>query len=368
MEFRMRAVLSTFFVSLICACGSGSGGPGEGMEMPITVRVDTLESATLTVWAESFARVEAERQALVYGTGGSTVEALLVEQGDTVSNGQLLAILDTDAVAEAGTSQAYASMSSARASYDTAKDYFERINLLYEAGARSQQELISAENALRSAESSLRYAQASLQAEAGRTGNSMVTAPFDGIVGRIWAREGNTIDGNPVLSLTSGSPIVWIMLPETDAGRIEEGREALITVSGRDSSLSGTVSSVSPTIDPTTGLVSVKIEIDDPEHDLIPGMAVRVRVCTEVMDNILAVPSTALIPTSTGYSVALVEEGTASVAPVETGSWNGTMVQVTSGLSAGDHVIVQGGYMVVDGSPIVIEGQELPAGMPEGMR
>jgi RND family efflux transporter MFP subunit len=345
-------------VAILSSCGKG-GLPAT--DMPTTVRIETLEPTTLFSWAEGFTRIESDEQALIYGSAGATVEAVLVSQGDSVENGVLLAVLDTDVQADARTSQASANLSAARAAYNSALDSYQRTKILFEAGARSRQEMTAAENSAKSAEAALTAAGAALSTAASQADNSLVTAPFDGVVGRIWAREGNTVGGEPLFSLTGGSVLAaWICLPEDEVGRLERGDRAEIHVSSSEESFPGSVSSVSPTIDPVTGLVSVEIIINDPDHLLIPGMTARVRVCTETLDQILAVPSTALVPTSVGFSVAVAQGTRASLVPVEIGMTEGSMVRVTTGLAPGDQVIVQGGQMVADGGTIIIEGQAPP--------
>lgn len=364
----MKIVITALCLLLILLLSCGMSG-GRRENQMTTVRVEALETGNISNWASGFTQIESEAQILLYGNSSSTVETILVSQGDSVHKGDLLAVLSTDTLARAGTAQASANLSAARASYDSALDNFERVEALYKAGARSEQEMIGALNMLRNAEASVQSFQAAFSGVASQNDNSLLTAPFDGIIGRIWVREGNIPGNNPVLSIYGGDRLeAWVLLPENTAGMITTGDPAKIDVSGIGETFSGTVESVSPMADPISGHISVKVIVSDPDGLIIPGMSATVRICMNTFEQAIVVPESALVPSTEGYSVALARGATASMVPIVTGIRENGLVQILEGLEAGDQVIVSGGQMVSDGGYIRIEGQA-PSGPPgPGMR
>lgn len=339
---------------LTAACGPPQDAEGE--KPPVRVAVEVVQPREISSIAYASARVEGLEEALIYAMTPGKVEEVLVSEGDSVLAGQRLVRLSTDQQVSAGTSSAVAGISAAQANVDNASSNYQRMQSLYEAGGASAQQVEAAQAALEAAQAQLSQARAGYaQAQTARD-NSWITAPFDGQVGRIWAREGNSSSGTPLVSISNNSAIVArILLPEKDLLQLRPGLPAYITVSAlNNESFPGMVTSASSTVDQLSGLVPVEVRFDETRGRLRPGMAGRVAVLTETYENTIAVPESVVRRTQTGFQLAVVEEGRAVVREVEVGISSDGMVQITEGISFGDSLVVGGQSMLQDGARVEV--------------
>jgi RND family efflux transporter MFP subunit len=218
------------------------------------------------------ARLEASSEALLFG--GGRIEEVLVEEGDSVVAGQLLVSLSGDAVVEGAVSASHEGLEAASVTAANRRLDYQRCLELYDAGAISELELEGARAALEAAEAACGAARAGLSgAVSGRTA-SVVQAPFDGVVGRIWADEGCLAGSEPLLTITGGEGFrARVLLPERELGRISVGDAATFSTSAMPGLiLAGTVSSVSPALDPVTLLVNVEVVFTDSTGSPVPGL------------------------------------------------------------------------------------------------
>lgn len=323
---------------------------------PVRVSVEVVEPSEISSIAYASARVEGLEEALIYAMTPGKVEEVLVSEGDSVEAGQRLVRLNTDQQVSAGTASAVAGISAAQANVDNAESNLARLQSLYDAGGASAQQVESARAALESAQAQLSQARAGYaQARTARE-NSWITAPFDGQIGRIWAREGNSSSSTPLVSISNNSAIVArILLPESDLLKLSPGLPAFITVSAlNNESFPGLVTSASSTVDRVSGLVPVEVRFDETRGRLRPGMAGRVAVLTETYENTVAVQESVLRRTQTGFQVVVIQDGKASVKDVQVGISSDGMVQITEGISFGDSLIVAGQSMLQDGDTVEV--------------
>lgn len=328
----------------------------EEEERAVAVYVQVVHLTDISSTAYANTRVEGLDEALIYALSPGKVEEVLVSEGDSVISGQRLVRLNTDQQASAGTASAFAGINSASANVDNAENNYERLQSLFEAGGVSLQQLEGAETALEFARTQLSQARAGYAQARTARDNSWITAPFDGQVGRIWARPGNSAASTPLLSISNNSAIIArILLPEEDLLELEPGLPAYITVNALDNeSFPGIVVSASSTVDQISGLVPVEVRFDDTGDRLRPGMAGRVAVLTETVENTITVPESVLRRTHSGYQVVVVENGLAVIRDVSTGIYSEGMVQITGGLDAGDALIIQGQTMLQNGSRVEV--------------
>lgn len=323
---------------------------------PVRVSVEVVEPSSISSMAYASARVEGLEEALIYAMTAGKVEEVMVSEGDSVTAGQRLVRLNTDQQASAGTASAVAGISAAQANVDNASSNYERIQSLFEAGGASAQQVEGAMAALEAAQAQLSQARAGYaQARTARE-NSWITAPFDGQIGRIWAREGNSSANTPLVSISNNSAIVArILLPERDLLTLRPGLPAYITVSALDNeSFPGMVTSASSTVDQVSGLVPVEVRFDETRGRLRPGMAGRVVVLTETFENTVSVSESVLRRTQGGFQVVVLQEGRAVVREVQIGITSDGMVQITDGLDFGDSLIVAGQAMLQDGAVVEV--------------
>lgn len=208
----------------------------------------------------SFSVLYSERDAELRSRARGVVTTVLVELGDAVRQGQLLARLDAPEQA--------AALADAEAAYDLALVEHGRIVALQEAELIEAAALDRARYELRSAEARRRRAQALLD-------HTFVRAPFDGVVSRRFVRLAETVEpGDPLFRVTAMSPLrVRLMVPERHALALEPGREAVLR--GAAGMAGARVLRVAPAVDPAGGTVEVLLEVPRP-GELRPGSAVQV--------------------------------------------------------------------------------------------
>lgn len=195
----------------------------------------------------------------LYFERGALVEAILVEVGDAVKVGQLLATLDDDEVSLA--------LEAAKAKAEETKARFDRIEKLRQRELVAPSEYDRALSAKRLAEAELKRAELDLS-------RTRVRAPFTGVVTRRYIREGELIEGNePLFRVTAMRPLrARISVPEERASAFHSGARLHLTGVNGESAIAR-VLVVGPAVDPASGTREVLIELSEP-NGLRPGAAV----------------------------------------------------------------------------------------------
>ena len=260
---------------LLCACGGREPAAGPESAQPAA---ESRNAGGESLFISASVRVEACDEALLFGSG--RVTGVFVEEGDSVTAGQVLVGLSGDALVDGAVAAGLSGLESARVEASNAEADYERCRELFEAGALSSEQMEGAETALLASRSALQAARSDLYgALSGRTA-STVDAPFDGIAGRVWAGEGMMAGNDPLVMVTGGGGFVLrALLPERSIGVVGEGEQArFVTSALPGESFTGTVTSVSPGIDPVTGLLPVTVTLDDTSGVLFPGIYGTVRI------------------------------------------------------------------------------------------
>ena len=177
-----------------------------------------------------------------------------------------------------------------------------------------------------------------------------ISAPASGVVAELAVREGMTVSAGAPLFRINGLDSVWVIaeVPESLLARVQAGDPVQAhATSLPGSSFTGKVSAVLPEVNPATRTVKARIELANPGQQLLPGMFVNVRFTGRAGQEVLTVPSEAIIQTGV-RSVVLVAQGSGKFAPVEveTGSEAGGLTEIRKGLRAGQKVVASGQFLV----------------------
>lgn len=311
---------------------------------------------------------------------GQPLEALLVDVGDVVTEGQVLATLSrttldlqkTEAVASlaaanSAIAQAQAQLVDAESSAAEAARVASRTAKLREQGTTAQAQLDTANagavsanarvtvarQGLESARANLALAEARMENIELNLARTEVKAP---VAGKIVARNAKigaiaTAAGQPMFVIVRDAALeLRADVSETDIMRLQPGQKALMKAIGMDGMLDGTVRLVEPAIDPVTRLGRVRISVDQ-AGDLRTGMFVEAEILAAQRDA-LAVPVTAVGSSPEGSTVMRVKDGVVERAMVKTGIRDGGMVEITEGLAEGDQVVLKAGAFVRAGDRI----------------
>lgn len=294
------------------------------VEVGLPVRGDIFAVYSGTAPIEAFA--EADVIAKVAGE----VREILVEEGDDVRKGQVLARLDGDRL-RLELNQSEANLRKLQRDYERNVDLKEKSLISSGDFDKIRYEMEALEASYNLARLELDYTQ--------------IRAPIDGVVSNRHVRIGNTVSVNdPVFEVTSLNPLVaYLHVPEREYGNIRAGQVVGIDIDA----LSGqrvvaAVTRVSPIVDPETGTFKATIEISDELRRIKPGMFGRISIVYDQHVNVLQVPRSAILEDAGETSVFVVEDDKAIRRQVVTGYSSAGMIEVVEGLTDGDRVITVG--------------------------
>ena len=340
----LAAVLAT-------ACGGdepapGTGGPG-GPGGPRVTVVETapVETGSIAREIELSGVVEPIRTVSVNSQLSTIVRTVLVEEGDRVSNGSVLARLEE---AELG-----AELESARAALEAARAAFERAEQLREREVITLPEYERDRTALAAAEAGFRSLQT-------RVGYATVRSPIAGVVTVKHVEAGDVVGAQTQLFDVAdiSTLVVPIGVSELDVGQLAVGDTVALSLDAfPDRPFRGRIRRIFPAADPTTRLVPVEVALEAGSQAR-PGYLARVELRLEARDDVLLVPASAVLTSSGGEESAfVVEDGKATRRAIETGLVSQGRVEIVSGLSTGETVIVQGGSSLREGAPVRTIGE-----------
>jgi len=296
---------------------------------------------------------------------GGKIARILVNEGDRVSKGQLLAELDAEAIT-LQLKQAEASLAVAQASFNNAQTNLERMERLSKEKAVSDQQYEQVKLAYDSAKAQLEQAQASVNLAQHSLDVSILKAPFSGVIASKNAEVGDVINpmmggfspgsASGVLTLVDFSRIkIKADISGTDIPRIQKGQTAILRVpTNPGQEFKGTVQVVNLAADPQTKKFGIEVAVDNPDQVLRPGTFGEIVIEAHSHENVLVVPQKAVLENT---YVFIVQDGKAARKEVTLGLQNTTMVEVSSGIAEGDLVIAEGGFGLEDGAQIEVIGE-----------
>lgn len=345
----------------------------------ITVSVVTTQALRDTVIASGLvgAVEQVQVQPLIEG---QPIESLAVDVGDRVTKGQILARLSLTtlelqrsqfvaslASAEAQIAQAEASLLESQSSAAEAKRVSDRTATLKEQGTATQAAADQALAASVSAQARVTVAVQTLAAARAQVAlvNAQLanvdlqlqrTAVVAPVAGEVIARNAQvggiaSAAGDPMFVIIRDNALeLSAEMAERDLLRVQAGQSVIMRIVGSTTPLTGTVRLVEPTIDVTTRLGTARITIDTPEA-VRSGMFADAEILVTERDT-LAVPVSAIGSSADGTTAMMVVEGRVSRVVVQTGIRDGAMIEIVSGLAAGDQIVTKAGAFVREGDMI----------------
>lgn len=348
---------------LIVACGGGDtpqagpGGPGGGRggmmsgggTAAVPVQVEVVERRSISQHLETNGTLEAENEVDIVARASGPVTAIHAEEGGLVRKGRLMVTLDDR---EASNQVAIATVAR-----DEAQMAFDRTSNSWSEGLVSKEAYDTARSKLASTTAQLESAQIQLD-------YTRISAPFDAlVVTRNVKLAQHVSNGETLFRISDFVPLLCrIEIPEKDLPRIEIGQAAHLRVEAYPGErFTAHVARLRPTVDAATGTFTVTLEVDG-EDRLRPGMFASVYIETETRDHAVVVPRNALVLDSLGDTVYIRVGEEALRREVELGLRDEDSVEVISGLTAGDEIIVLGQDGLADGTPVTVLGEsEAPA-------
>ena len=298
--------------------------------LPTPVEVATVTIGDIQAIYSGTASLEADGEATVMAKVGGEILELLVQEGDAVDAGQVVARLDD--------ARLRLEVMRSKANLDKARQEYQRNIELHEKGllpAGTFEGLKFDLDALKAAHELARL----------ELSYTSVKAPIAGTISERLVKAGNTIAANTgVFQITDLDPLLaYLYVPERDFQKLAKGQPVRMTVDAiPDTVFEGEIQLISPVIDPETGTFKVTAAVKDNSGRLAPGMFGRVSIIYDTRYEVPLVPRVALLDTNNEASVFVIENELAQRRQVTTGYASGPNVEVLSGLSAGDRVVVIG--------------------------
>lgn len=361
------AILILLFLPFVSGCGKSSGGgdsddsaPPAAAEPEVTVTKVVRGSVAASLAVNGNLSGPANRDAKVSALVPGRIARVLVQEGDFVHEGQVLAELGAAPLVDQQR-QSEAQLAQARASAANAKASAQRNEGLLQRGIASRKEVEDARTQLAVNEAAVKQAQAALSAARNQVGRAVIRAPFAGTVVRRFLGVGDQVDGTgaqPVVEVANIDSLELLgTVPASRLSEIKPGQKfPFQTDAVPGVTFNATVVAVLPAVDPATNNGSVRIRIANPKHLLKVGQFLSIQLPVSETQTHLVVPRASIYPDDTGQPRVYRVNGTdAESVPVKLGTQSGDKAEVLSGVSEGDTVIVTGGYGLPDRSKVRVK-------------
>jgi membrane fusion protein (multidrug efflux system) len=326
------------------APASAGGPPGGGSRPAVPVAIERASIGPASSYYTTTASLDAQSHAEILARASGVVRRIVHEEGATVHAGDLLLLLEDD--------EAQLRLEQAEANHRLAQADYDRRRSMLESGLLSAEEFETTESTLEVREAELGLAGVALS-------HTRVVAPFDGRLVRRHVDLGASVQvGTPLFEMMDVTPLLArIYIPAKRMGSLRVGQGVDLVLDGSTEPLRGTVSLISPIVDPTTGTVKVTAEIEDYPEGTRPGDFAEVRIVTDRHPDALLVPSRALFEEQGEDILYVVEDGKAARRVVTTGFVDGDFTEVTDGVQQGALVVVKGQRQLRDGGEVeILEG------------
>jgi RND family efflux transporter MFP subunit len=284
------------------------------------------------------------------------LDAVLVDRGDRVRRGQLLATVRPSDLPDQLDAER-ASLSQFQASLTLARSNLERAKQLSPSGLVSQQELQQATSALASAEAAETASKARIEALAVRLGEMRILSPVAGVVvdRRLdpGALVGSAAAGG-IVTVAQIDPLrVFVSVNEREAPRVQLGQATQVELDAFPGRFfQGKVVRLSPAFDPSTRTLDAEVQLPNPTGELRIGMYGRAAIVLETHQGAAVVPATAVVINSMGRYAFVLDGDKVRRRTVEIGFDGGTWLEIVKGLSPGEEVVTAGTDALSDGASV----------------
>lgn len=347
-------------VGFVLATSSGHKGPAPAPMPAMPVPVVTVQTQTVPVYLEFVATTQAIRSVTLQAKVTGYLDTRPVGDGADVRPGDLLYRIDPRDY-QAALNQATAQAQRDAAAFDYAQVTEKRNATLNRQGWVSADVYDHAASSLGQSQGTLAADAAAVETARLNLGYTEIHAPFAGRLGASLVHEGTLISaaGTQLNSLVQLDPI-WVAFnpSETDLAQLARFRTgtdiaAQVTIpDDGEKHYDGKLTFLNNTVDQTTGTILARATIDNPDHTLLPGEFVHVRLHVADQKDALLVPQVALGSSQFGRYVYVVDHGKAAQRMVTTGATYGEMIVITKGVAAGDQVIVGNTQKIGPGAPV----------------
>lgn len=342
----------------------GAAPAGASKTPPVTVTTVAAQQRDLPVVLKATGTVTPLNSVDVRAQVSSVVDKVYIREGQFVKAGELLFTLDARSD-QANVAKAQAQLARDQAALTDAQRQFARAQQLLTQNFISQGALDTAQALVQAQLATLAADQAALQTARVALSYARITAPSAGRIGAITVFAGSAVQANvtPLVTVTQLDPIaVAFSLPQRNLSdaldALKDGGAAVsATLSDGAGSFQGRLKFVDNAVDANAGTVKVKAVFDNRDSRLWPGAFVDVSQTVKTLKNAIVVPQATIIQSARGNIVYLMENGKATLKPVQVLYAQGEDAAV-SGIQVGDAVVLDGRQNVRPGASLVVRAKE----------
>lgn len=338
----IAALAIVAFVAYLYLPTEQQQGQRRGMETPVVVQ--TVEQQAFPIVVESLGTARANEAVVITAQETEKVSAIHFDDGDLVKKDQLLVSLNMR--------EEKARVNELQINLAEAQRQLRRIKDLARENAASQQLLDERQALVDALSAQLEVAEASVS-------DLEIRAPFSGVLGVREISEGALVRPGDTITTLDDLHIVKVdfSIAERHLPSLAMGQQVAATsIAYPGKVFSGKISNVASRVDPVTRAIQVRANIDNPELLIRPGMLMQITVQKQVL-NTLVISENALVPIDDEQFVFVVDnENIVRKTKVTIGERRPGLVQVLSGLQAGDRVVVEGTLRIGDGATVKVLG------------
>jgi membrane fusion protein (multidrug efflux system) len=304
--------------------------PGKGEPKGLPVKAGTVRTGTITEEVNAVGTLLANESVMIRPERDGRIAQIHFAEGQLVKKGAKLVSLDA--------SETEAQLAAARAEATLNRNRLKRAEELKEKN------FISAE-ALDVARETLNQSVARQEEVKSRLEKMTILAPFEGVAGLRQVSPGAYVKAGQDIARLEGIGTLKLdfRVPEIYLGRIRADQKVQVRIDAfPGEAFNGAIYAVEPAVDEQTRTVLLRARVPNPEVRLKPGMFARVSLVLGTRENALVVPEQAIVPRGNENYVYRIVEGKAALAKVELGARRTGEVEITTGLAAGDRIVIDG--------------------------
>jgi RND family efflux transporter MFP subunit len=364
-------LMITFVIFTLPGCRQAQkqDGPAVKTETAVPVMVYVIKPTVISRYLKLTGGIEAENEALVLSKSNEKIDKVLVKIGDEVKTDQVL-MIQSNQILQQSITQAEAALRAATAQYEQAQRDYARVEQLFQEKISSKQQFDQAQTQLKAAKSSVEQATSLVKQAKEQYESSIVKAPIAGKIAMIFYKAGQIAPiGQPVIKITHTSAVkAKLYVPEIDLASISKGQQVLATFPAfPDVEFVGTIDRLDEAVDPQKRALAIEVRIENPQPALKSGQFGQFLIETERHENAIVITDTAVMTQTEmkldalgkqtsfkTYYVYVVENNRVQKRVVMPGIYAQGQIEITTGLNAGEAVIVVGQNIVKDGDLVKI--------------
>jgi RND family efflux transporter MFP subunit len=344
-------------VSLLSSCGEAEALTEDSKQelvISVPVEVAPLSIGHISSNYATTAVLEAKEEAFVVPRASGIIEHIYVEEGDYVEKGQILAQIEPR--------RYHLNLDRAKADLVGVEKELAKINKVYNKQLVSDDTYDKLTAQYESAKATRSLAELDLN-------EATITAPISGYIAEQNAKVGNLSESfqrERMFHIVQQKELYGIVyLPEKELSKVHKEQQASLNLTAFDGDdILAFVERISPVIDSKTGTFKVTLRVSNPDNLLKSGMFAQVKLNYDTKQNVILLPRKALLAIDDSINVFVVKDGIASKKAVTVGYQEGEVVEILSGLSGNEKVVITGHQNLRDQAPVDIVNDDVSQSEP----